>query len=103
LRSPGLRSSTPFPDTTLFRSPRASWNRAGLAMGIGLLVGVLMAAAALFVPFPGAVPALLGLGMLLGLVLAVGAAVLVIASTRPRDRKSTRLNSSHVSISYAVF
>src|SRR5437868_15532592 len=23
--------------------------------------------------------------------------------TRPRDRKSTRLNSSHVSISYAVF
>ena len=59
--------------------PRRSWNRAGLAMGIGLLIGVLMAAAGLFVPFPGAVPALLGLGMLLGLVLAVGAAVLVIA------------------------
>src|SRR5699024_12668520 len=46
--------------------PRASWNRAGLAMGTGLLIGVLMAAASLFVPFPGAVPALLGLGMLLG-------------------------------------
>src|SRR5699024_1740234 len=59
--------------------PRPSWNRAGLAMGIGLLIGVLMAAAGLFAPFPGAVPALLGLGMLLGLVLAVGAAVLVIA------------------------
>src|SRR6266571_8381014 len=26
-----------------------------------------------------------------------------IAGTRPRDRKSTRLNSSHMSISYAVF
>src|SRR5699024_11234796 len=26
-----------------------------------------------------------------------------IASENPRDRKSTRLNSSHVSISYAVF
>src|SRR5690349_22075849 len=25
------------------------------------------------------------------------------AATRPRDRKSTRLNSSHVEISYAVF
>src|SRR5699024_10441049 len=59
--------------------PRPSWNRAGLAMGIGLLIGVLLTAAGLFVPFPGAVPALLGLGMLLGLVLAVGAAVLVIA------------------------
>src|SRR5438067_10535318 len=26
-----------------------------------------------------------------------------VACVRPRDRKSTRLNSSHVSISYAVF
>lgn len=58
--------------------PRRSWNRAGLAMGIGLLVGVLLAAAGLFVPFPGAVAVLLNLGMLLGLVFAVGAAVLVI-------------------------
>src|SRR5699024_9923965 len=43
--------------------PRRSWNRAGLAMGIGLLVGVLLAAAGLFVPFPGAVAVLLNLGM----------------------------------------
>src|SRR5690606_41689330 len=28
---------------------------------------------------------------------------LELRSTRPRDRKSTRLNSSHVKISYAVF
>src|SRR5207249_6890863 len=37
-----------------------------------------------------------------GLVLLVGA--LALGRRRPRrDRKSTRLNSSHVSISYAVF
>src|SRR3712207_8295567 len=36
---------------------------------------------------------------------AAGAdAVLLVASTlEPRDRKSTRLNSSHANISYAVF
>src|SRR5699024_12241985 len=28
---------------------------------------------------------------------------IICASNTPRDRKSTRLNSSHVSISYAVF
>src|SRR5437773_8212684 len=27
----------------------------------------------------------------------------VATSSRPRDRKSTRLNSSHITISYAVF
>src|SRR5207249_9417222 len=32
-----------------------------------------------------------------------GAATSPAASGSPRDRKSTRLNSSHVSISYAVF
>src|SRR5690625_6567919 len=39
-------------------------------------------------------------------VLAQGAAPFVplpIAQARPQDRKSTRLNSSHVAISYAVF
>src|SRR5437879_9441711 len=32
-----------------------------------------------------------------------GAAALVSSVSRPRDRKSTRLNSSHRCISYAVF
>src|SRR5690349_23846018 len=31
------------------------------------------------------------------------AGVALLACERPRDRKSTRLNSSHVEISYAVF
>src|SRR5437870_9179386 len=29
--------------------------------------------------------------------------IIVVFETSPRDRKSTRLNSSHVAISYAVF
>src|SRR5699024_9553384 len=39
---------------------------------------------------------------LLSLVLIIGAVILIIYR-RKIDRKSTRLNSSHVSISYAVF
>src|SRR3712207_8321730 len=34
---------------------------------------------------------------------ARGLAALVKGSTAPKDRKSTRLNSSHANISYAVF
>src|SRR5690349_24395097 len=33
----------------------------------------------------------------------IAVAELIVIPTRPRDRKSTRLNSSHVEISYAVF
>src|SRR5690349_13631235 len=40
-------------------------------------------------------------GLSLAVVIAIGSAVFVL--TRPTDRKSTRLNSSHVEISYAVF
>ena len=58
--------------------PRRTWNRAGLAMGIGLLIGVLLAAARLFLLPAGASTTLLDLGMLLGLACAIAAAVLVI-------------------------
>src|SRR5437764_8533634 len=40
---------------------------------------------------------------LLALVLTVLALPVILVSTRARDRKSTRLNSSHRCISYAVF
>src|SRR3712207_8249828 len=36
-------------------------------------------------------------------VVAVAARVLVLAAAADEDRKSTRLNSSHANISYAVF
>src|SRR3712207_8330155 len=71
--------STLFPYTTLFRS----W---------GTLVGALTLGVAnkLLEPYVGAV---------LGKVVLLVAIILFIQ----RDRKSTRLNSSHANISYAVF
>src|SRR5256885_11098439 len=72
--------STLFPYTTLFRSRHALM--AGLAESGG------------------------GLLLALGLFTPVAAALLVsvmLVAARRRDRKSTRLNSSHLVISYAVF
>src|SRR5437588_7562424 len=70
--------STLFPYTTLFRSSLAPARS--------------RAPAALFVP--------LQVGALAGLVSALA---LNRGSRERRDRKSTRLNSSHTVISYAVF
>src|SRR5437868_8990859 len=71
-------TSTLFPYTTLFRSPAS-----GL---LGLLFQLLAH------PLEEGVEAVLGDDLV-----ELGAVVL------EQDRKSTRLNSSHVSISYAVF
>src|SRR3712207_7862557 len=73
--------STLFPYTTLFRS--------GLALStVGVLVSVVATAAV----------AVWLLGLSWPFALLLGA---VVSSTE--DRKSTRLNSSHANISYAVF
>src|SRR5438067_6950827 len=71
--------STLFPYTTLFRSSFQLGISAGRAVG-----GYILAATPL------------------GLWL-VGAAICLAGGQIAADRKSTRLNSSHVSISYAVF
>src|SRR2546426_6380610 len=71
--------STLFPYTTLFRSP--------LAAPVSLLIGGIM-----FFAFPGRFARPLACFCILGLAVAA-----------PLDRKSTRLNSSHLVISYAVF
>src|SRR3712207_8889630 len=80
--------STLFPYTTLFRSVSAI---------------VLMALAR---PQGGALTENLGQIVLEGLFVAIGVSVgtaqLGVGATE-RDRKSTRLNSSHANISYAVF
>src|SRR5690606_41780771 len=73
--------STLFPYTTLFRSPP---DRRGSARPDGRPAGR-----------PGRRPRLLGA--------EGGQPGLARGARGPRDRKSTRLNSSHVKISYAVF
>src|SRR3712207_8113588 len=75
--------STLFPYTTLFRSPRkAQRPRRALAPQVPVLKGKLD---------------------VLGLHLLLSTAVRSRSSVDRADRKSTRLNSSHANISYAVF
>src|SRR5439155_27208775 len=75
--------STLFPYTTLFRSelvdPAAIHDRdqVGRGHGLGLVVGDIDGGVAIF--------------------------IMQATNFEPQDRKSTRLNSSHVAISYAVF
>src|SRR3712207_6968195 len=76
--------STLFPYTTLFRS--MLFVSFGIAMWLALLG-----------PLPK--PAWFGNGAKIGYIISVR----LIQSVLAKDRKSTRLNSSHANISYAVF
>src|SRR3712207_8892317 len=82
--------STLFPYTTLFRS----WENFNLYM-------VVMVAAALRLLLIALATALAI--FLFGLLLVNGPATALLLEMEPKDRKSTRLNSSHANISYAVF
>src|SRR3712207_7927175 len=75
--------STLFPYTTLFRSARAQWRDAERRERARIV-------------HPLVVPAVAAED-------AVRGAQLLIDAHRHLDRKSTRLNSSHANISYAVF
>ena len=59
--------------------PRRDWSRAGLALGLGLLLGVIGAGAVVVTEADGASGAASLLALLLGLVCAFVAAVLVVA------------------------
>src|SRR5699024_11995302 len=89
---------TLFPYTTLFRSQRMADIISGYFVPIVIVIAIVTFIVWYFFASPGNVePAL---------VAAIS--VLVIAcpcalGLATQDRKSTRLNSSHVSISYAVF
>src|SRR5207249_5744147 len=96
-------SSTPFPYPTLFRSI-THWS---LAAGI-LAIGVVT----LIYTWVGGLRAVVWVDVIqLGVYLLGGIATLIVATqlaggagaswVATIDRKSTRLNSSHVSISYA--
>lgn len=58
--------------------PRGTWNRAGLAMGLGLLVGVILAGVQVLAGIDGPLLLLATLALLLGLICALVAAVLVV-------------------------
>src|SRR5699024_11798344 len=84
LRPPRPRSPL-FPYTTLFRSYDAPKDETGVNEQVDILDSVLTEAALAGKPY----------------VLCLAA--VDMSSCEAQDRKSTRLNSSHVSISYAVF
>src|SRR3712207_7421644 len=84
--------STLFPYTTLFRSPRT-----GLPMPKRARQGTPEK------PFAQGAGDGPGLRRALGLADAVGIGFGAIVGAGILDRKSTRLNSSHANISYAVF
>src|SRR3712207_8877859 len=88
--------STLFPYTTLFRSAGVGQGRVGAGVRrLDPVVGVELALEVL-----GDLVAV-DVGRVLDVVLGVGNGHPV--TRRRRDRKSTRLNSSHANISYAVF
>src|SRR5699024_12394869 len=98
-RTPSL---PPVPYPTLFRSAGAGFQRLfggaeGGFLGVVHLFGVVLADAAAQVGKVGLDAVLL---VLADLLFALGEGLVHLVG---QDRKSTRLNSSHVSISYAVF
>src|SRR5206468_12739972 len=94
-----LARSTLFPYTTLFRSLLARATQREHEISVRFSLGGPRAAIVVQLLTETFVLALGGAG--LGLIVA-GAAARVFR-TLARDRKSTRLNSSHDQISYAVF
>src|SRR5262245_65071886 len=88
--------STLFPYTTLFRSGLA---KAGLKKGAAAAKGLFGKVLGRVIPFKAR-----GKQHELWVEQRQGGAVVLVATTPAvLDRKSTRLNSSHLGISYAVF
>src|SRR3712207_6879441 len=79
--------STLFPYTTLFRSVGVSIAHPGLLLVIGVLSAFTFSA----------------LGTMVGALATRVEHISFLANVVIQDRKSTRLNSSHANISYAVF
>src|SRR5699024_11574834 len=86
--------STLFPYTTLFRSVTTTEGKIGFWICVAILVLYMYVHV-----LGGGNKAVVGTDLFAAIV---GIAI-VILTTVVLDRKSTRLNSSHVSISYAVF
>src|SRR5206468_8338439 len=94
-------SSTLFPYTTLFRS-RYGVGRVPGDFGQAALFALGPLMATHYLPLTEVAYLLLGSNFLLVMGYTAGPLTVVLLS-KFRDRKSTRLNSSHDQISYAVF
>src|SRR3712207_8403575 len=81
--------STLFPYTTLFRSILATIGLGIIGSFVGNLLGGLISGRGFELGTAGWIGSIIGAIIVLGVYVA--------------DRKSTRLNSSHANISYAVF
>src|SRR5690606_41877641 len=90
--------ATLFPYTTLFRSKKS-----GTAFDLPIAIGMLAATEQL--PAPEALEKYVIMGELSldGEIRPIRGALPIAIQAKKEDRKSTRLNSSHVKISYAVF
>src|SRR3712207_9361614 len=95
--------STLFPYTTLFRSvggyDPAALEVGPLVLATGLLSGLTYG---LYSIFGKPVAGRLDPTVILSYALGFGTVLLVVFALPTLDRKSTRLNSSHANISYAV-
>src|SRR5699024_12777100 len=98
--SPRALLSTLFPYTTLFRS--VTGGAVGAAILQGIKRGLFSNEAGMGSAPNAAATAAAPHPVKQGLIQSLGAEP-IPASFENKDRKSTRLNSSHVSISYAVF
>src|SRR3712207_8617368 len=83
--------STLFPYTTLFRSRVPIGDLQVPVIGKNVVIAVLVQTHILFAAF------------IIGAVLVAATSEYLGMVTKQTDRKSTRLNSSHANISYAVF
>src|SRR5699024_12716377 len=102
LRSRRQPTSALFPYTTLFRSNIDDDGAAVTRLELGTHTGTHLDAPAHKIP-GGRTVDQLDLTMLDGDACILHAQTAQVESLKEQDRKSTRLNSSHVSISYAVF
>src|SRR5699024_12700737 len=99
-RSSTLASPPPAPYTTLFRST----GLANIVTGVLFLVAMFFTPLYEVVPVEAAAPALVIVGaLMIAQIKQIDLTNFAVALPAFLDRKSTRLNSSHVSISYAVF
>ncbi|WP_246957848.1 hypothetical protein [Brachybacterium sp. Marseille-Q7125] len=65
-------------------TPRPSWNRAGLAVGLGLLLGVILALTSVFIGSDGTIATIGQIAMILGLLCVIAAGVFAVLTALDR-------------------